>query len=150
MITFNTCRSWWGGGQVNMVRDRAPKLMYNFSVNSSRYKPELCTGSYLLATVCSFQFRDRCRLQMLPVCCLYFIPRYLHVAVCTRMLLACCSYVSRRYSDVSVCYPHLLLVCYLFVTRMYPCGVLAFGSSHEKFDVWLVRSPVPNQTLFFT
>ena len=28
MITFNTCRSWWGGCQVNMVCDRAPKPMY--------------------------------------------------------------------------------------------------------------------------
>ena len=94
MITFNTCRSWWGGGQVNMVRDRAPKPMHNF-LNSSRYKPELCTGSYLLTTVYSFQFRDRYRLQMLPVCCPYVIPRYSHVAVCTRVLL---------YRMLSVCF----------------------------------------------
>ena len=76
-----------------MVRDRAPKLMHNF-LNS--YKPELCTGSYLLTTAYSFQFRDRCRLQMLPVCCPYVIPRYSHVAVCTsvlrdRMLSVCFS-----------------------------------------------------------
>ena len=69
-----------------MVHDRAPKPMHNF-VDSSRYKPELCTGSYLLTTVYSFQFRDRCRLQMLPVCCPYVIPRYSHVAVYTSVLL---------------------------------------------------------------
>ena len=33
----------------------------------------------------------------------------------------------------------MLLVCYPYVTRIYPCGVLAFGSSHKKFDVWLAK-----------
>ena len=34
-------------------------------------------------------------------------------------------------------YPCVTRMKYPYVTRMYPCGVLAFDSSHEKFDVWL-------------
>ena len=79
-----------------MVRDRAPKPMHNF-LNSSRYKPELCTGSYLLTTVYSFQAFN----FEITLCCPYVIPRCSHVAVCT----VC-------YSDVSVCYS--------YVTRMLP------------------------------
>ena len=56
MITFNTCRSWWGGCQINTVRDRALKPVYNF-LNSSRYiYPYSRDPSYVPAAIYSQQY----------------------------------------------------------------------------------------------
>ena len=91
-----------------MVRDRAPKPMHNF-LNSSRYKPELCTGSYLLTTVYSFQFRDRCRLQM-------------HVLACSRIYQC----VTRSH----------VVRMFLVGTRMYPCVTRMLPVRYPHVPVW--------------